>query len=54
MQSGESCKGVFWRPIDQDQILTAWSEGRLNGMVINLRLCDVTTLQASKSDINIQ
>ena len=46
--------GVFWRPIDQDQVLTTWSEGRQNGLVLNLRLCDVTALQASKSDINIQ
>ena len=46
--------GVFWRPIDQDQVLTTWSEGRQNGLVLNLRLCDVTSLQASKSDINIQ
>ena len=47
-------RGVFWRPIDQDQVLTTWSEGRQNGLVLNLRLCDVTALQASKSDINIQ
>ena len=40
--------------IDQDQVLTTWSEGRENGLVLNLRLCDVTALQASKSDINIQ
>ena len=43
-----------WRPINQDQVLTTWSEVRQNGLVLNLRLCDVTALQASKSDINIQ
>ena len=47
-------KGAFWRPIDQDQVLTTWSEGRQNGLVLNLRLCDVTALQASKSEINIK
>ena len=47
-------KGVFWRPIDQDQVLRTWSEGRQNGLVLILRLCDVTAPQASKSDINIQ
>ena len=47
-------KGVFWRPIDQDQVLITWSEGRQNGLVLNLRLCDVTALQASKSDIKIK
>ena len=46
-------RGVFWRPIDQDQVLTTWSEGRQNSLVLNLLLCDVTALQASKSDINI-
>ena len=44
-------RGVFWRPIDQDQVLTTWSEGRQNGLVLNLRSCDITALQASKSDI---
>ena len=47
-------RGVFWRPIDQDQVLTTWSGGRQNGLVLNLWLCDVTALQASKSDINTQ
>ena len=47
-------RGLFWRPIDQDHVLTTWSEGRQNGLVLNLRLCDVKALQASKSDINIQ
>ena len=37
-----------------DQVLTTWSEGRQNGLVLNLRLCDITALQACKSDINIQ
>ena len=46
--------GVFWPPIDQDQVLTTWSEGRQNSLVLNLRLCGVTALQARKSDINIQ
>ena len=46
--------GAFWRPIDQDQVLTTWSEDRQNGLVLNLRSCDVTALQSSKSDINIQ
>ena len=46
--------GVFWQPIDQDQVLRTWSEGCQNGLVLNLRLCDVTALQASKLDINIQ
>ena len=49
-----NAKGVFWRPIDQDQVMTIWSEGRQNGLVLNLRLRDVTALQACKSDINIQ
>ena len=35
-------KGAFWRPIDQDQVLTTWSRGRQNDLVLNLRLCDVT------------
>ena len=26
-----------------------WSEGRQNGLVLNLRLCDVIALQASKT-----
>ena len=43
--------GAFWRPIYQDQVLTTWSEGRQNGLVLNSRLCDVTALQSSKSDI---
>ena len=47
-------KGVFWQPIDQDHVLSTWSEDRQNGLVLNLRLCDVTALQASKADINIQ
>ena len=47
-------RGVFWRPIDQDQVLTTWSMGRQNGLVLNLRLCEVTAIQASKSDIDIQ
>ena len=47
-------KGVFCRSIDQDQVLTIWSESRENGLVLNLRLCDVTALQARKSDIKIQ
>ena len=34
--------------------LEGWSEFRQNGLVLNLRLCDVTALQASKADINIQ
>ena len=51
---GFSDWGAFWRPIDQDQVLTTWSEGRQNGLVLNLRSCDVTALQSSKSDINIQ
>ena len=42
------------KSIDQDQVLTTWSEGRQNGLVLNSRLCDVTALQSSKSDINIQ
>ena len=46
-------KGAFWRPTDQDQVLTTWSEGRQNGLVLNSWLCDVTA-QSSKSDINIQ
>ena len=46
--------GAFWRPTDQDQVLTTWSESRQNGLVLNSRLCDVTALQSSKSDINIQ
>ena len=46
-------KGAFWRPIDQDQVLTTWSGGRQNGLVLNLRSCDVTALQAIKSNINI-
>ena len=39
-------KGLFWRPIDQDQVLTTWSGGRQNGLVLNLWLCDVTALKA--------
>ena len=50
----EMFKGVFWLPIDQGQVLTTWSGGLQNGLVLNLRSCDVTALQASKSDINIQ
>ena len=46
--------GEFWRPIDQDQVLTTKSRGRQNGLVLNLRLCDITALQASKSDIIIK
>ena len=36
-------KDVFWRPIDQDQVLTNWSEGRQNGLVLNLRLTKQVT-----------
>ena len=43
--------GVFWRPIDQDQVLTTWSGDRQNGLVLNLRFCEVRELLASKSDI---
>ena len=45
--------GAFWRPIDQDQVLTTWSGGRQKGLILNLRSCDVTALQAIKSNINI-
>ena len=38
-------QGAFWRPIDQDQVLTTWSEGRQNGVVLNLRLGKVTALR---------
>ena len=34
--------GVFWRHIDQDQVLTTWSGGSQNVLVLNLWLCDVT------------
>ena len=46
--------GVFWRPIDQDQVLTTWSDGCQKGLVLKLQLGDITALHANKSDINIQ
>ena len=39
---------------DKDQVLTTWSKGGQNGLVLNLWLCDVTELKASKSDIKIK
>ena len=46
--------GCVLAPIDQDQVLTTWSGGCQNGLILNLRLCDVRALLASKLDINIQ
>ena len=46
--------GAFLRPIDEDQVLTTWSEGRQNGLLLNSRLCGVTAPQSSESDIKFQ
>ena len=39
------------RPLTEFRFARPWSAGRQNGLVLNLRLCDIRALLASKSDI---